>query len=120
MVRQQLRLRDNRLVSLEAKVLTIATLFAKLESEVYVPYKGVRAKGVTFVFKYEEDYPEILHIFARHLKEPDDAIEIFFKGLGTWNTRLELWETRYQRQRIRWFWIDEKKKVVMIVTCFDK
>jgi len=79
-----------------------------------------RAKGITFVFKYEEDNPEILHIFARHLKEPDDAIEIFFTGLTVWKSRLELWESRTKSEAVRWFWIDESEKIVMIVSCFDR
>jgi hypothetical protein len=45
-----------------------------------VRYKSERANGITFVFKYESDYPELLHIYVRHLKEPDDAIDIFING----------------------------------------
>lgn len=90
-----------------------------MESEVGVPYKRVRARGVTFVFKYEDDHPEILHIFARHLKEPDDAIEIFFAGLTFWKSEQGLWETRCHGEAVWWFWIDESEKVVMIVSCFN-
>jgi len=42
-----------------------------------VAYKRLKANGITFVFKYEADHPELLHIFARHSKEPDDAIYFF-------------------------------------------
>ena len=83
-------------------------------------YKNVRAKGVTFVFKYEHDYPELLHIFARHTKHPDDAIEIFFEGSTTWNSTQNVWETLLEDEGIWWFWIDEQKRVVMIVSCFDQ
>jgi hypothetical protein len=34
--------------------------------------------GITFVFKAEPGHPELLHIFARHRTEPDDAINTFF------------------------------------------
>lgn len=32
----------------------------------------------TFVFKYDVDAPHLLHIFARHLTEPDDALDVWF------------------------------------------
>lgn len=83
-------------------------------------YKRLRAKGVTFVFKYESDRPDLLHIYVRHLKEPDDAIFIFFSGKTTWLKSQEVWETLYENEGIWWFWIDEESKVVMIVSCFDK
>jgi len=83
-------------------------------------YKRLRAKGITFVFKYEDDFPELLHIYVRHLKEPDDAIHIFLNGVTTWNDIQQLWETILDSEGLWWFWIDESKSVVMIVSCFDQ
>lgn len=83
-------------------------------------YKRLKVNGITFVFKYEADHPELLHIFVRHLKEPDDAIYIFFNGQTQWNGSQDLWETVIDGEFIWWFWIDEKEKVVMIVSCFDE
>lgn len=82
-------------------------------------YKNVRARGHIFVFKYEEDCPELLHIYARHLKTDEDAIYIFFNGMSTWNSDQDCWETNYGNEGIWWFWIKEKEKVVMIISCFD-
>lgn len=83
-------------------------------------YKNYRAQGITFVFKYEDDHPEILHIYARHLKEPDDAMDIFFSGQTSWNSNQNLWETLLDGEGVWWYWINEDKKVVMIVSCFDE
>lgn len=80
----------------------------------------MRSKGVTFVFKYELDHPDLLHIYARHQKYPDDAIHIFFNGLSHWKDSQNLWETIYDKEGIWWFWINESDRVVMIVSCFDK
>ncbi len=84
-----------------------------------MPYKRLKTNNITFVFKYEIDHPELLHIFARHLKEPDDAFDIFFNGETVWNSSQNLWETLMNGEGIWWFWINENDKVVMIVSCFD-
>lgn len=85
-----------------------------------MPYKRVRAKGITFVFKYEPDYPDILHIFARHLKKPDDAIHVYLSGTPKWKAEQQLWETRLNDEVVWWFWIDQGKSIVMVVSCFDE
>lgn len=85
-----------------------------------MPYKHLRVNGVTFVFKYETDYPDLLHIFARHRKEPDDAIYIFFNGQTSWNSAQNLNETMLDGEGLWWFWIKEEEKVVMVVSCFDE
>jgi hypothetical protein len=85
-----------------------------------LPYKRLKARGITFVFKYEPDNPDLLHIYVRHLKEPDDAIEIFFQGEKRWNVEQDLWESQLGNERMWWFWINEADRVVMVVTCFDE
>jgi len=84
-----------------------------------MPYKRVKAQGTTFVFKYELDVPDILHIYARHKKEPDDAIYLFFEGPSYWNLKRGLYETIVGTEGLWWFWIDEEARIVMVVSCFD-
>lgn len=91
--------------------------------EVLLPenrYRNVRSGGITFVFKYETDPPDMLHIFARHRKEPDDAIYIFFNGTTSWNSSQELWETLLDGEGLWWYWINEPQKVLLVVSCFDR
>ncbi len=82
-------------------------------------HKHVVDDGVTFVFKYEETDPTILHIFARHLMEPEDAINTWFDGTPAWNAQYQRWETYHTGIGIYWFWIDEVAEVVMIISCFN-
>jgi len=85
-----------------------------------LPYQRLKANGFTFVFKYEDDYPDLLHIFARHRKETDDAMYIFFNGVTAWNQAQNRFETFLDGEGLFWFWIDEPGKVVMVVSCFDQ
>jgi hypothetical protein len=87
--------------------------------ELFVPNKRIRTNGHTFFFKFEEDHPELLHIYARHRKEPDDAIDIFFQGISIWNEEYKRFESTLANERLYWFWLDEPKKIVMVITCFD-
>ena len=82
-------------------------------------YKNVKACHHQFVFKYDKDHPELLHIWVRHLKTEDDAIYIFFNGETVWNKQQDCWETSIEKEGIWWFWLDEAKKVIMIISCFD-
>lgn len=85
------------------------------------PYHRVAARGVTFVFKYDDVSPQILHIYARHLTEPFDAISAFFEPIDTptFNPAHDRWEQGNGRHRIYWFWIEEPR-VAMIITCFNE
>ncbi|MFP5502841.1 MAG: hypothetical protein ACLGIN_10160 [Candidatus Sericytochromatia bacterium] len=62
----------------------------------------------------------MLHITARHLKEPEDAIFVWFTG-GEEEYREErnLYITKTEDEVVQWFWIDEPN-VVMIRSCFDR
>jgi hypothetical protein len=83
-------------------------------------YKNVKAQLVSFVFKYEDDYPELLHIWARHRKTDGDAIYIFFNGMTTWNQGQDCWETKIGAEVLWWFWIDEDNQIAMVISCFDE
>jgi hypothetical protein len=61
-----------------------------------------------------------LHIFARHLMEPDDAIELFYdiQAKTEWNAEHGRFETYTKNRGLFWFWI-QKNKVVMVISCFN-
>jgi hypothetical protein len=82
-----------------------------------LPYKRYQARGITFVFKYDDTDPSLLHIYARHLTSPADAIRTFYEGSSTWNEDRGRFETYSATHGLFWFWIEEEK-VAMIITCF--
>ena len=81
-------------------------------------YKLQHYKDYTFVFKFEDGYTDMLHIWIRHTTEPKDAIRAFFEGESIWNAEHERFETSTPAHTVFWFWIDEKAKKVMVITCF--
>jgi len=83
-------------------------------------YKRLKSRGITFVFKYEDDYPELLHIWARHRKTEEDAIYIFFNGTIARNEEHDCWATEAGTEVLWWFWIDEENKIAMVIACFDE
>ena len=72
----------------------------------------------TFIFKHDDTAPELLHIFARHLTNPEDAITTFFTGETKWNEKNKRFETKTETHKVFWLWIDEKHKKVLIISCF--
>ena len=81
-------------------------------------YKQVEEAGTRIVFKYDDDAPELLHIFARHLTTIDDALDTFFEGeVETWNEERGRFETYSATHGLFWFWL-EQDKVVMVISCF--
>lgn len=83
-------------------------------------YKVIRSDGHTFVFAYDEVAPDLLHIFARHLMHPHQAIDVFFEGeVDVYNQEFDRHETRYERFVLYWCWINEERKVVLVITCFE-
>ena len=83
-------------------------------------YKRVRENHITFVFKADDDDPEILHIYARHLTSIDDSLDVFFDPAAsqTWNEAHRRFERANRSHTLFWFWLDEPGRVVMVVTCF--
>lgn len=80
-------------------------------------FKRVREEGITFLFKYEEDAPELLHIYVRHLTTVDDALDVYFKTTPKWNEERNRYENYSETHGIYWFWLNEFDKI-MIITCF--
>lgn len=85
-----------------------------------MPYHQFRAKGVRFVFKYDETDPTILHIFARHLTSPADAMRVFFAASPVWNEVHQRFESVTETYGLYWYWLDEAERVVMVVSCFER
>lgn len=84
-----------------------------------IAYRRIREQGVTFVFKYDVDAPHLLHIFARHLTEPDDALDVWFDPTTTqsWNEDHQRFERLSKTHGLFWLWL-EPFGVVMVITCF--
>jgi hypothetical protein len=81
-------------------------------------YKHQRARGITFVFKYDDFAPEYLHIYARHLSTTRDAITAFFAGVPKWNEINQRFETCSDTHVVYWFWL-KKDFVVVIISCIS-
>jgi hypothetical protein len=83
-------------------------------------FRRVRENGITFVFKYDDTDPSIVHIFARHLTSIDDALDVYFDEAATqtYSDRHARFERFNATHGLFWFWIDEPGKVVMVITCF--
>lgn len=82
-------------------------------------YTVKRSCGHIFVFKHDDDAPELLHIYARHLTMPDDAITTFFTGKTIWNRINKRYETKTKSCSVYWLWLDEENKRVLIISCFN-
>lgn len=81
-------------------------------------YKRVIEEGITFRFKYDQVDPSLLHIYARHLTEIDDALDVFFETEASWNEEFRRFENYSSTHGLYWFWLDESKKEVQIISCF--
>ncbi len=83
-------------------------------------YRRVRGCEHVFVFKYDDTNPPMLHIWVRHLTSPPDAVRAFFEGKTIWNGEHQRFETHTATHGLYWYWRDEAKKVVMVITCFRR
>ena len=85
-----------------------------------MPYRRVREDGTTFVFKYDDADPTLLHIYVRHLTTIDDALDVYFDpgATHTFNTQFSRYESHNATHGLFWFWINESERVVMVVSCF--
>jgi hypothetical protein len=82
-------------------------------------HKVIRSGGILFSFAYDEDDWTLLHIFARHRKEPRDAIWAWFNGQCEWNDEYRRYEGKAGAIGLYWFWIDPDASRVMVISCFD-
>ena len=81
-------------------------------------YKQVEEDGIRFIFKYDDDAPDLLHIFTRHLTSIYDALDTFFDGeQESWNEERSRFETYSATHGLFWFWLEEGR-AVMVISCF--
>lgn len=83
-------------------------------------WKIVKHKKITFFFKYEPSAPELLHIYVRHLTTIGQALWVWTNGETELNEKYKRFETETDTHGLFWTWMDEKKKKVMIISCFEK
>lgn len=78
-----------------------------------------RHSGIRFLFKTDPDAPDLLHIYARHLTTPTDAIQAFFdeRAETTWVERHRRFETYTARSGLYWTWV-VPDRVVRVISCF--
>lgn len=81
-------------------------------------YEVRKVRGVTFFFKYEEDAPDLLHIWVRHLTTIEESIEVFFESESKYNKKHNRYEALNQTHKIYWNYIGDIKNKVIIITCF--
>ncbi len=81
-------------------------------------YESVEEKGITFFFKYDKTNVSVLHIYARHRTTIDDALEVFFNTTALWNKQYQRYENLSHSHGLYWFWRNEQKKEVTVITCF--
>jgi hypothetical protein len=78
----------------------------------------IKVGEFTFIFKYETEHPELLHIYAQHLMQPKDAIDTFFEGAeDKWDEQHKRFETSTESITILWFW-KVQDEVVYIISCY--
>lgn len=80
-------------------------------------FKHYKNKGIKFVFKYDSVAPDLLHIYARHLTTPQDAVATFFAASAVWNEDNKRFESYSETHGLHWFWLKENSDV-MVISCF--
>lgn len=84
-------------------------------------YEVVKYEGFEFFFKYETDPPGMLHIYARGMFEPEDAIEVWFEGTEELeNVENDRFETYTDKRGIYWYWLNKEQTKIMIISCFQR
>jgi hypothetical protein len=49
----------------------------------------------------------------------DDALDAYFDGTAIWNEENKRFESTNEAHCLLWFWLDDKKTKVMVISCFD-
>ncbi|CAN5279853.1 hypothetical protein BH11CYA1_BH11CYA1_27920 [soil metagenome] len=85
-------------------------------------YEIINYEGYKFFFKFEENPPDMLHIYARGCFYPKDAIEAWFEGTEEReNLEHNRMETYTDSLGIYWLWLDQDKKTkILIISCFKR
>lgn len=83
-------------------------------------YETYEYGGYRFVFKYDDDFPDLLHIWVRHRKTVKRAMEIWFEATKeVRHQKFQRFETYTDTDGIFWIWLDNDR-VIMIISCFDR
>jgi len=83
-------------------------------------YERLKCNDFIFVFKYDENKPDMLHIYSRHMTTPDDVINLFFSYDPIWDEERKRFGNYSDTHGLYWFWRNKEKKVVMVISCFRK
>ena len=84
-----------------------------------VSTKPLKSRASASFSPTNDDAPELLHIYVRHLTSIDDALDTFFNGQTSWNEEQKRFETYTGTHGLFWFWL-EPDKVVMVISCFKQ
>ncbi len=73
-------------------------------------YERLKCNDHTFVFKYDQNDPEILHIYARHMTTPDDAFVLYFNEDAIWDEERERYGNFSDTHGLYWCWCNKEKE----------
>lgn len=82
-------------------------------------YQRARRQGITFLFKFDPDAPDLLHIWVRHATTIGEALDTFFDPAAAtfWNETRRRFETTTGTHVLHWFWLQENLRV-MVISCW--
>ncbi|MBX9693754.1 MAG: hypothetical protein K2Z81_15300 [Cyanobacteria bacterium] len=81
-------------------------------------YQAFKRKGITFLFAWDDVDPSILHIYARHMTTPLEALEVFFNATEKrYNKTQRRNEFKLREYELHWFWYNQEEKIVIIIMC---
>jgi hypothetical protein len=85
-------------------------------------YERILEQEVSFLFAYERDAPDLLHIFARHTTTPEDVFEVWFDAANKdiRNEERRRFETSNDTHTVYWKFSDLEPEVVFVITCFRR
>jgi len=84
-------------------------------------YTQVRADGFVFLFAHDNDAPELLHIYARHLTTIEDALRVWFdSGVeDVWDEEHNRFEVQNDTHLLLWNWLTVGERV-LIISCMTR
>jgi hypothetical protein len=85
-------------------------------------YERIDEQGISFLFAYDPDAPDLLHIFARHATMPEDVFAVWFdlEQDDFWNEERRRFETSNATHTVYWMWSGVPGSVVRVITCFRR
>lgn len=71
-----------------------------------------------YLFAYDKEHTDMLHIYVRHLTTPPMAISAFLYGTPFWNAQHQRFESRWNSITLSWVWFKNKPNAIRIISCF--